>query len=71
MTMQSAAYVARYVLKKWSRENLEGQELYDAMEALSESEAKRRFYGGKHPEYVTMSRRPGINYVVGFGFIAR
>lgn len=58
--MQSAAYVARYVLKKWSRENLEGSELYEAMEALSNEDAKAKFYDGKHPEYVTMSRRPGI-----------
>ena len=60
VTMQSAAYVARYVLKKWSKDNLEGQELYDAMQALSNEDAKKLFYGGKHPEYVTMSRRPGI-----------
>ena len=58
VTMQSAAYVARYVLKKWSRENLEGTELYEAMEALSNEDAKAKFYDGKHPEYVTMSRRP-------------
>lgn len=56
VTMQSAAYVARYVLKKWSKENLEGVELYDAMCALSNEEARQKFYGGRKPEYVTMSR---------------
>ena len=56
VTMQSAAYVARYVLKKWSKDNLEGEELYDAMCALSNEEARERFYGGRKPEYVTMSR---------------
>ena len=42
LTWQSAAYVARYVMKK-------------ATGAL----AKER-YGDRRPEYVTMSRRPGI-----------
>lgn len=56
VTMQSAAYVARYVLKKWSKENLEGEDLYEAMCALSNEEARERYYGGRKPEYVTMSR---------------
>jgi hypothetical protein len=42
VTFESAAYVARYVLKK-----VNGKE-------------KDAHYGGKCPEYVTMSRRPGI-----------
>jgi len=78
VTFESAAYVARYVMKKWSKENLSGQGLYDAMQALrewrsdpfnqelfikahkAESVDIKSFYGGKHPEYITMSRRPGI-----------
>lgn len=42
VTYESAAYVARYVLKKVSGENAD------------------LHYGGRVPEYVTMSRRPGI-----------
>jgi len=78
VTFESAAYVARYVLKKWSKENLSGKELYDAMAALDawrkdpfDAEKYRAahcadrvdvntFYGGKHCEYITMSRKPGI-----------
>lgn len=60
VTLESAAYVARYVMKKWAKENLEGQELYDAMMALSNDELKLLHYGDRHEEYVTMSRRPGI-----------
>lgn len=60
VTLQSAAYVARYVLKKWSKDNLKGEELYDAMQGLSDEEKRKVFYGGRHEEYVTMSRRPGL-----------
>ena len=60
VTFESAAYVARYVMKKWSKENLEGDDLYKAMEGLSNEQAKKKFYGDRHCEYVTMSRRPGI-----------
>jgi hypothetical protein len=42
VTFESAAYVARYVLKK-----ITGDDAAD-------------HYGGLEPEYVTMSRRPGI-----------
>lgn len=42
VTFQSAAYVARYVMKKVTGENAE------------------LHYLGRKPEYVTMSRRPGI-----------
>lgn len=45
VTYESAAYVARYVLKKRLR--------------ASEAEL-RHYYGDRVPEYVTMSRRPGI-----------
>lgn len=45
VTFESAAYVARYILKKFNNKN---QELVD------------QHYKGKKPEYITMSRRPGI-----------
>lgn len=54
VTFESAAYVARYVLKKWARQNLHGKELYDAMVLFDKDE------GDLKAEYVTMSRRPGI-----------
>ena len=60
VTFESAAYVARYVLKKWSKDNLKGQELYDAMKALSDEDLKEKHYQGRKPEYVTMSRASGI-----------
>lgn len=66
VTMQSAAYVARYVLKKWAQDydsyaeqGLDREarmELYDSMLALSSEEQRKKFYGGRKPEYVTMSR---------------
>lgn len=42
VTFESAAYIARYILKK-----------------MNGPEAEEH-YQGKHPEYITMSRRPGI-----------
>ena len=45
VTFESAAYVARYVLKKFN--NKDEQKLME-------------HYKGKSPEYITMSRRPGI-----------
>lgn len=42
VTFESAAYVARYVMKKVTGEKAEAH------------------YGGRAPEYTTMSRRPGI-----------
>lgn len=44
VTFESAAYVARYVLKKINGDKAE------------------EHYGGKQPEYTTMSRRPGIGH---------
>lgn len=45
VTFESAAYVARYILKKFNNED----------------EAKvNEHYKGKKPEYITMSRNPGI-----------
>lgn len=60
VTFESAAYVARYVLKKWSKENLSPDDLYDSMRALSDDAFKALHYGDRHCEYITMSRRPGI-----------
>ena len=45
VTFESAAYVARYVLKKFTSKN---------------EEQVNQHYKGKIPEYITMSRRPGI-----------
>lgn len=42
VTFESAAYVARYVMKKVTGASAKG------------------YYGERHPEYITMSRRPGI-----------
>lgn len=42
VTFESAAYVARYIMKKVNGEKAEAH------------------YGGRKPEYTTMSRRPGI-----------
>lgn len=42
VTYQSAAYCARYILKKVTGDDAE------------------HYYEGRHPEYITMSRRPGI-----------
>lgn len=42
VTFESAAYVARYVVKKWFGDGAD------------------EHYKGRKPEYVTMSRRPGI-----------
>lgn len=42
VTFESAAYVARYVMKKVTGKHSE------------------EYYGGRKPEYTTMSRRPGI-----------
>lgn len=44
VTFESAAYVARYVMKKVNGEQAE------------------EHYQGRKPEYITMSRRPGIGY---------
>lgn len=75
VTYESAAYVARYVLKKWSKDDLEGKDLYEEMKRFSESQKKtfssskipgsteswsKAFYDLKKPEYITMSRGKGI-----------
>jgi len=60
VTFESASYVARYVLKKWSADNMKGGELYEAMRGVSNAQAKKAYYNSRHPEYITMSRRPGI-----------
>jgi len=54
LTFESAAYVARYVTKKITNEvahtDEKGRYWPSAMD----------YYGGRRPEYTTMSRRPGI-----------
>lgn len=67
VTFESAAYVARYVLKKWSKEDLKSQGLFDAMVKFDKDSNKffaatkcGLSYNGLKPEYITMSRRPGI-----------
>ena len=61
VTLESAAYVARYVLKKWSKDDeYRGSDLYEAMKVLNNPKTKAEFYGLLKPEYITMSRRPGI-----------
>lgn len=76
VTFQSAAYCARYVLKKWSADNLTEEDLYEAMRKYDEAkkcggydtaprermlaDVKASVYQGRLPEYVSMSRRPGI-----------
>lgn len=54
VTFESAAYVARYVMKKFVHKD---------------AEKVKAFYGGREPEYSTMSRRPGIgtNWFKRFG----
>lgn len=58
LTFESAAYVARYILKKVRGKSLD--DLENAMMAYAsvDSETGDVFY--KEPEYCTMSRRPGI-----------
>lgn len=60
VTFDSAAYVARYVLKKWSEEKLESEDLYRAMKGYSDGNFKKEFYGDLKEEFVTMSRKPGL-----------
>lgn len=62
VTFDSAAYVARYVLKKWNKDedNLKGEALYKAMRGFSDGKFREEYYHGLKEEYVTMSRKPGI-----------
>lgn len=57
VTFDSCAYVARYVIKKWSKKDFVGKDLYDAMADFTD---KKGFYSDKQPEYITMSLKPGI-----------
>jgi len=61
LTFESAAYVARYCLKKAQIAGKAGESLDDRLSAYS------KWLAGRKPEYVTMSRRPGI----GSGWFAR
>lgn len=51
VTEDSCSYVARYVLKKFNESGLYG---------LDKEMAQAQFYGDRKPEYITMSRNPGI-----------
>ncbi|AXH73375.1 MAG: replication initiator protein [Microviridae sp.] len=53
----SIAYVSRYVLKKFSIYQTNSP---SDNSLLSVSQQKKLHYGDLHPEYVTMSRNPGI-----------
>ena len=53
VTVESAAYVARYILKKQTGKN--SDEHYMNIDITTGI-----YYGQKQPEYCTMSRRPGI-----------
>ena len=58
VTFESAAYVARYVMKKWSKDSLEGKELYDAMLAHGgDAKLKEVHYNGLKEEYITIDRK--------------
>lgn len=54
LTFESAAYVARYCLKKAALAGKAGPDLDARKSAYS------KWLAGRRPEYVTMSRRPGI-----------
>lgn len=56
VTFESAAYVARYVMKKLSYPEA------DTPEADAARQLFVQHYEDKIPEYVTMSRRPGIGH---------
>jgi len=70
VTFDSCAYVARYILKKWSKGFNEfddaglpkegRKDLYESMRGLSVSDRQALHYQGRLPEYVTMSRNPGL-----------
>lgn len=51
VTFQSAAYIARYVMKKWNKDNLSKEELYNEM-----LNSKDAHYQGRLPEYISMSK---------------
>lgn len=58
VTFRSAAYIARYVLKKWVDEGLSGEELYEAMVSFDDSVAANEV--SRPPEFIAMSLRPAI-----------
>jgi len=60
VTFESSAYIARYVLKKWSKECQTPEELYSRMKQFSDADLRKNYYKGKKEEYLTMSRKPGI-----------
>lgn len=58
VTFESAAYVARYILKKIRGRSDADLAAYEAAYASVDPDTGELFY--KEPEYATMSRRPGI-----------
>lgn len=58
VTFESAAYVARYIMKKLRGRSVEDLEAQAAHYASVDTETGEVFY--RVPEYATMSRRPGI-----------
>ena len=58
VTFESCAYVARYVMKKLKDKS--NTELYDAMKEFSLSKEEGIDLLGRCPEFVRMSRKPGI-----------
>lgn len=55
VTFESAAYVARYCLKK-----LPNKKVKDELGNYVDNPDWKKHYNGRKPEYVTMSRNPGI-----------
>lgn len=60
VTFESAAYVARYVTKKVTGRNADGHYLIFDPETGEIPEKPDGSFSRLQPEYVTMSRRPGI-----------
>lgn len=68
VTFESAAYVARYIMKKLS--GFKAAEVHDVFDSVTETVYSKTFYEYvdfltgetymRRPEYTTMSRRPGI-----------
>lgn len=61
VSFESAAYVARYIMKKQRGKSSRYVRCSDGTLAVEKSSCYvDDYYQGKKPEYVTMSRRPGI-----------
>lgn len=60
VTFDSAAYIARYVIKKINNKDLTKEQIYEQLKVMSNKELAQQYYKDKKQEYITMSRRPGI-----------